>query len=53
MEGQRGDTLMKDDMSYILQTPEECLLHAKIMAGRGRQDLAATDDHATRCDDNN
>jgi hypothetical protein len=32
---------MRDDMSYILQTPEECLLHAKITAGRGRSDLAA------------
>jgi hypothetical protein len=31
----------KDDMSHILQTPEECLLHAKIMRGRGREDLAA------------
>ena len=28
-------------MSHILQTPEECLLHAKIMTGRGRSDLAA------------
>jgi hypothetical protein len=30
-----------EDMSHILQTPEECLLHAKVMEGRGRHDLAA------------
>ena len=36
-----GEDKMKDDMSYILQTPEECLLHARIMAGRGQPDLAA------------
>jgi hypothetical protein len=31
----------KDDMSHILQTPQECLLHAKVQTGRGRLDLAA------------
>jgi hypothetical protein len=42
-ERQKEDKNMKknEDMSHILQTPDECLLHAKIMEGRGRQDLAA------------